>query len=262
MFFKLTRIKILGAALPLTALACASANPQTRSIEPTQRPLAFVSLHDIDSTIVLDLRYFGSHNFIGQRILGYKAEKCLLTQPAAQALKAAQDELRPYGLSLKVYDCYRPQRAVDTFIAWAENKEAIKMKAEFFPRIAKEQLFLEGYLAKKSGHSRGSAVDLTIVPLPVSPQETYREGDALRDCTLPAAQRFGDNSLDFGTGYDCFDARANSENPTVNSEHKVRRLMLRALLEKHGFRVAKSEWWHFTLQKEPYPKTYFDFEVE
>jgi D-alanyl-D-alanine dipeptidase len=220
-----------------------------------------VSLAEVDPSIVLELRYYGSHNFLGHRVLGYQAEVCLLTRPAAEALRAVQADLRPFGLSLKAYDCYRPQRAVDTFIAWAKDLGDTKMQAEFYPRLPKPRIFPEGYLLERSGHSRGSTIDLTLIALPAAAQEPYRDGDALRDCGLPAGQRFGDNSLDFGTGYDCFDSLANVEDPRLSVDQRTRRLLLRALMEKHGFKRYPDEWWHFTLRDEPYPATWFDFEV-
>jgi len=251
------------AALSALALAAACAHaPAVAGGTVAARPADFVSLAEVDPSIVLELRYFGSHNFLGHPVLGYRAEKCLLTRRTAEALRAVQADLRPFGLSLKAYDCYRPQRAVDTFIAWAKDFGERKMQAEFYPRVPKDRIFAEGYLVERSGHSRGSTIDLTIIALPAGPQETYREGDALRDCGLPPGQRFGDNSLDFGTGYDCFDSLANVEDPRPGVDQRARRVMLRALMEKHGFKRYDPEWWHFTLREEPYPQTWFDFEIE
>jgi len=252
----------VSLALGSVFVACASAKPVPPRGTVAERPDAFVSLSELDATILLDMRYFGAHNFMGTRVLGYNAEKCLLTRPAALALKGVQDDLRPFGLGLKAYDCYRPQRAVDTFVAWAKDFADTKMKAEFYPRVPKDRIFREGNLLERSGHSRGSTIDLTVVPLPGPPQETYKDGDPLRDCGLPASERFRDNSLDFGTGYDCFDALANVDNSSVGLEQKIKRLMLRALMEKHGFKPYPPEWWHFTLRDEPYPDTFFDFEIE
>lgn len=246
-------------ALMMGALVgCASPGKQAR-VEA--RPDDFVSITDLDSTILVELRYFGNHNFTGASVPGYRGEKCLLTRTAAQALAKVQADLRPYGLTLKVYDCYRPQRAVDAFIAWAKDLQDTKMEKEFYPGLAKDRIFPEGYLAERSGHSRGSTVDLTIVPVPPAPQDVYSDGVPLRACTLPSGERFKDNSLDFGTGWDCFNALSNLENPSIPLDAKVRRLALRALMEKHGFKPATSEWWHFTQTREPYPDTYFDFEV-
>lgn len=253
---------VAGAACARSPVALAPAEGQAAHPATATRPADFASIRDVDPTIAVDLRYFGTHNFMGRPVAGYRAEKCLLTRAAAAALAEVQKDLRPYGLGLKVYDCYRPQRAVDSFIAWAKDAADARMQGEFYPRVDRSRLFAEGYLAERSGHSRGSTVDLTVIPLPPPPQEPWSEGSPLRDCALPAGQRFGDDSLDFGTGYDCFDPRSNLENASIPLEARVRRLMLRALMEKRGFVPVPSEWWHFTLAGEPYPGTYFDFEVE
>jgi D-alanyl-D-alanine dipeptidase len=252
----------VSLALGLALAACAPAKPVPPRGTVAERPDTFVSLSDLDPTILLELRYFGTHNFMGRRVLGYKAEKCILTRQTALALKGVQDDLRPFGLTLKAYDCYRPQRAVDTFVTWAKDFGDTRMQAEFYPRIPKDRIFREGYLLERSGHSRGSTIDLTVVPVPVPQQETFKDGDPLRDCGLPASERFRDNSLDFGTGYDCFDALANVDNPSIGLDQRTKRLMLRALMEKHGFKPYPPEWWHFTLRDEPYPETFFDFEIE
>lgn len=254
-----------AACLALAGVVLGCTSPTRQSRPPPRvdaRPDDFVSITDLDPTVVVELRYFGSHNFTGRPVPGYRAQKCLLTRPAAQALAAVQDDLRPYALSLKVYDCYRPQRAVDSFIAWAKDPSDTKMKGEFYVEVPKDRIFEKGYLLERSGHSRGSTVDLTIVPRPSPPQESYKEGDPLRDCTKPPGERFRDNSLDFGTGYDCFNPLSNLENPDIPLDAKVRRLALRALMEKRGFKPVQEEWWHFTLVGEPYPDTYFDFEVQ
>lgn len=251
------RVQAMVTAVML-ALACAPAQQQagTPAVSPD-----FVSVSDIDSTIVVEARYFGSHNFIGRRIDGYDAPKCLLARPAAMALKAVQDDVRTYGLSVKTYDCYRPQRAVADFAAWARVISDTKMKAEFYPSIDKTRLFELGYIAERSGHSRGSTVDLTLVPFPTPAQPVYRDGEPLVNCTAPADTRFRDNTLDMGTGYDCFDERSHTANPAVGATAARNRLLLKAVMEKHGFVNYEQEWWHFTFRPEPYPSTYFDVPV-
>jgi D-alanyl-D-alanine dipeptidase len=252
----------LGAVLSVLAAAGAGAEPRRPATE-ARRPATFVSIADVDPTILVELRYLGSHNFLGRPVPGYRAERCLLTRAAALALARVQGDLRPYGLSLKVYDCYRPQRAVDAFVAWAKDPHDTAMQAEFYPRVRKDRLFRDGYIAERSGHSRGSTVDLTVVRAPARPvRGEQRGGGPLRDCTLPAEPRPGDGTLDLGTAYDCFDPLSRPESAGIPHEARVRRLLLRAVMEKHGFRPTATEWWHFTLAREPYPRTYFDFVVE
>ncbi|MCG6537217.1 MAG: M15 family metallopeptidase, partial [Syntrophales bacterium LBB04] len=170
----------------------------------SKMPERFVDVQEVVPTLLLDIRYFGPHNFIGERIDGYNAPKCLLTRQAAAALARVQRDLEPFSLSLKIYDCYRPQRAVDHFVRWAKNIGDVRTQAEFYPTLDKKDLFTGGYIPSKSGHSRGSTVDLTIVALPAARPAPYRPGEQLRACYLPAEQRFPDNGLDMGTGYDCF----------------------------------------------------------
>jgi len=213
-------------------------------------------------SILLDMRYYGPHNFIGERIEGYNAPKCLLTKEAAAALAMVQKELEAQSLSLKVYDCYRPQRAVDHFVRWAQDMNDTKTKKEFYPTIKKRDLLRKAYIGARSSHSRGSSVDLTIVPLPASEEPAYQPGDALYECYLPAGKRFQDNSLDMGTGFDCFHERSHTTNRKPGEKYMRNRLLLKNIMEKHGFKGYAREWWHYTLRREPFPKTYFDFAVE
>lgn len=249
---------VLAGVAAFGAAACGNTKPSS----PKADESAFVSVAEIDPTIVVDARYFGEHNFIGGRINGYEAPKCLLTKEAATALADVQRELRPMGLGLKTYDCYRPQRAVDQFVSWAKDLGDTTMRAEFYPTVEKANLFRDGYIAEKSGHSRGSTLDLTIVALPAPDQEQYHSGDPLRACTLPADQRFRDNSLDLGTGYDCFDPLAHTADPAPSSTQRALRELLVNLMDEHGFKNLAEEWWHFTLKNEPFPNTYFDFPIQ
>jgi D-alanyl-D-alanine dipeptidase len=223
------------------------------------------SFEDVEAripSILLDMRYYGPHNFIGERIAGYNAPKCLLTKEAAAALAGVQKELEAQSLSLKVYDCYRPQRAVDHFVRWAQDMNDTKTKKEFYPTIKKRDLLRKAYIGTRSGHSRGSSVDLTIVPLPASGEPTYQPGDTLHECYLPAGKRFQDSSLDMGTGFDCFHELSHTTNWKTGKKQMRNRLLLKNIMEKHGFKSYAREWWHFTLRREPFPKTYFDFAVE
>lgn len=222
-------------------------------------PASFVALEDVDATILQDMRYRTAYNFVGRRIDGYREPLCILDRRAARALERAQARLREQGYTLKVYDCYRPQRAVDHFVRWSRN-DSRRMKREFYPRERKAQLFDRGYLARRSGHSRGSTVDLTLVRLPAKPQPAWsRDAFGLTRCTAPYRRRFPDNSIDMGTSYDCFDTRSR----TFDSRGRVRanRLRLRRVMDRAGFAPYDNEWWHFTLRDERYPDRYFDFPV-
>jgi D-alanyl-D-alanine dipeptidase len=225
-------------------------------------PGSFVDIQKVIPDVVLDIRYYGPHNFVGERVDGYLAPKCYLTKEAAEALAGVQKDLKPYSLSLKIYDCYRPQRAVNHFVRWATEIENTKTKKEFYPTIDKRNLFKDGYIAEKSGHSRGSTLDLTIVPSPAPAQPQYSPGQKLYECYLPAAKRFRDNSIDMGTGFDCFHELSHTANKNIGRQQKINRRLLKSLMEKHGFRNYDKEWWHYTLNNEPYPDTYFNFVIE
>jgi D-alanyl-D-alanine dipeptidase len=227
----------------------------------SQIPEGFLDIKALVPSIALDMRYATYHNFLGEPIRGYEANRCILTVAAALALKRVQEELKPFALSLKIYDGYRPQRAVNHFVEWAKDLSDIGMKKEFYPTVDKKHLFRDGYIASRSGHSRGSTVDLTIVPVPVPKQELYVLGQDLCECHLPADKRFKDNTIDMGTGFDCFHERSWTASRQIGAQQRANRLLLKTLMEKHGFRNYKKEWWHYTLKNEPFPDTYFDFVI-
>ena len=246
-----------GAALTIAA-ALALAAPAAAQ---EKAPAGFVSLKAEVPSIVVEMRYLTAHNFIGRPIRGYRDPLCIVTRETAEALFKAQEAVRAEGYTLKVYDCYRPQRAVDDFVAWGKRLRDQRMKAEFYPRVDKRDVFKDGYIATKSGHSRGSTVDLTLVRRPPARQERYRRGDRLRDCAAPRAKRFRDNSIDMGTGYDCFDPLSHPFNARVKGKQRANRMILRRAMLAAGFKGLETEWWHFTLRDEPYPETFFDFPV-
>lgn len=225
------------------------------------RPNDFVDVKNLIPQIELDMRYYTIHNFVGRKINGYLAPVCLLTKPAANALKLVEGRLLAIGLTLKVYDCYRPQRAVNDFANWATQINNTAMQAEFYPTVAKKDLFKEGYIDYHSGHSRGSTLDLTIVPVN-SIIPNYAKGTKLVNCTEPQNKRFPDNSLDFGTGFDCFSPVAHPSYQEVSAQARANRLLLQSLMQQAGFKPLDTEWWHFTLVNEPYSNTYFDFPVK
>ncbi len=244
------------AVTALIALTTFSAPAQAS--EP-KAPAEFVALSDVAPTILHEIRYRGRHNFVGRKIDGYLEPLCILTRQAAEGLRKAQRELLRQGYTLKVYDCYRPQRAVDHFVRWAKDLTDEKMKAEFYPNVAKDRLFADGYIAEKSGHSRGSTVDLTIVKVPPRPQRPFRPGEPLVPCFSP--DRFPDNMVDMGTGYDCFDTLSHTEDPRITGQARANRQLLKGTLASAGFRNLAEEWWHYTLNGEPFPDTFFDFPV-
>jgi D-alanyl-D-alanine dipeptidase len=205
-------------------------------------PADFVDAATVVPALVVDMRYFGSDNFIGERIDGYEHPRCLLAQPAAGALARVQRELAARGLALKVFDCYRPARAVAHFMRWARDLDDTKRKAEFYPGVDKRDLFKLDYIAERSGHSRGATVDLTLV------RRALATGQA-------------DAEVDMGTPFDLFDSRSWPSDRTVGAAARRNRARLAAAMARAGFKPYDKEWWHFTLAREPFPNTYFDFPV-
>ncbi len=189
-------------------------------------------------SIVIEARYAGTHNFVGEVIDGYSTPKAYLSAKALEALSRVQSSLSEFGLGLKVFDGYRPQRAVNHFVRWAEDLQDTRMKQEFYPHVDKSKLFSEGYIASRSGHSRGSTVDLTLIDL--------------------ATQE----ALDMGTPWDFFDLRSWPSSTEPNAKQRANRALLRSVMTAQGFRPLQTEWWHFTLNDEPFPDTYFDVPIE
>ncbi|MCK5189490.1 MAG: M15 family metallopeptidase [Methylococcales bacterium] len=202
-------------------------------------PDAFVDIKDIIPNIKLEMPYYGADNFVGLRIDGYESPRCLLTKKAASALKKVQAELQTFGLGLKIYDAYRPQQAVDHFVRWAKDLNDTRMKLKYYPNVDKKNLFTDGYIAEKSGHSRGSTVDLTIVSF---------NSNKIQE-------------LDMGTRWDFFGPQSWPSNASVSPAQKAHRMLLQVLMTKHGFKPIKEEWWHFTLKDEPFSNTYFNFVI-
>jgi len=212
-------------ALLLTAAVAA------RAAEPS-----LVDLAAVDDTIEQEPRYAGSNNFLGRPVRGYGTAKVMLTREAAVALSRAQEAAVARGLSLRVYDGYRPQRAVDHFVEWAADPDDTVARAAYYPDVPKDELFERGYIARRSGHSRGSTVDLTLT----------RDGEP----------------LPMGTDFDFFGELSHTEHPAITGEARENRLLLRRIMAAAGFRNYVKEWWHYTLIDEPYPDRYFDMPVE
>jgi zinc D-Ala-D-Ala dipeptidase len=200
-------------------------------------PPGFVDAAAVVDGLVVDMRYFGDTNFVGERINGYERARCVLSAPAASALAAVQRDLVARGLGLKVFDCYRPQRAVAHFVRWAQRIDDVKRKRDFYPDVDKRDLFKEGYISERSGHSRGSTVDLTLV------------------------RRADGRELDMGSPFDFFSPKSWPSDTSVGAQAQANRALLAAAMRRGGFRPYDKEWWHFTLVDEPFPDTYFDFPV-
>jgi D-alanyl-D-alanine dipeptidase len=201
-------------------------------------PDGFVYLSDVDKTIKSELRYLSSNNFIGKPIDGYSNNRVIITKPAAINLKKIQTELLKKGFSLKIFDAYRPQQAVNHFVKWAKVLNDTLMKKEYYPEVLKSELFNLGYIASKSGHTRGSTLDVTIINI-----KTAKE-------------------LDMGSPYDFFGVQSHPFYPKISKEQKENRVLLRAIMLQNNFKPYENEWWHFTLIEEPFPNTYFNFPVK
>jgi D-alanyl-D-alanine dipeptidase len=220
-----------GIALALLVSTGQAAWPQA------PLPSGFADAAAVADGLALDMRYFGNNNFVGERIDGYERPRCLLSAQAAEALAAIQSSLAARGLGLKVFDCYRPQRAVAHFVRWAQKADDVRRKPQFYPEVDKRDLFKDGYISERSGHSRGSTVDLTLV------------------------RRADGRELDMGSPFDFFSPRSWPTDRGVSAQAQENRALLAEAMTAGGFRPYDKEWWHFTLVNEPFPETYFDFPV-
>ena len=198
----------------------------------------FVSLTEAVPDAILEIRYFSTYNFVGERIDGYLAPTALMTREAADSLRAVSDDVIKLGYRLKIYDAYRPQCAVDHFVRWASDITDTTMRRYFYPDVDKSLLFAEGYIAEKSGHTRGSTVDLTLFDM-----NTEKE-------------------VDMGGTFDWFGVESHPNYRDITEEQYANRMILRDAMLRHGFKPLDEEWWHFTLKDEPFPDTYFKFPVK
>ena len=228
-------------SLPALALAWCLPGFTASAASPAEvihdLPEGFVYVHQTIPDLQVNLRYHSDDNFMGRMIDGYEADRLILTGAATEALARVQDALRPMGLSLLVYDGYRPQRAVDHFVRWAEDLDDQVNKAAYYPDVDKRVLFSEGYIADRSGHTRGSTLDLTITDTATG------------------------EPLDMGTPWDHFGPESWPDYSAVTPQQRANRLLLRSLMLGAGFVPYAQEWWHFTLADEPFPDTYFEFPV-
>ena len=243
--------------LALLAVSCSGKSsenntsaPDPQTQEAAMDTSAFVNITDVVPDVILEIRYFGTYNFVGARIDGYEQPTALLTRQAADSLKAVSDDLKAQGYRLKIYDAYRPQKGVDHFVRWGKAIDDTLMKRYFYPNECKDSLFIKDYIATHSGHSRGSTLDLTLFDM-----NTEKE-------------------LDMGGTFDWFGRESHPDycgNPEtgeftgkdgkLTKEQFENRMILRRAMLAHGFKPYECEWWHFTLRNEPFPDTYFAFPV-
>ena len=202
------------------------------------RPAGFVVVNEAMPAAVFDIRYYTGDNFLGVRVDGYGKPLCILTRQALRALREVRRDVNAEGFELKIFDCYRPQRAVDHFVRWVNDPADQKEKSRYYPNEDKSRLVEKGYIADKSGHSRGSTVDLTLV--------AASDG----------------RELDMGTPFDYFDTLSNTLDPRIVGRQAQNRALLKTAMERRGFVNYDKEWWHYTLADEPFPDTYFDFPIE
>jgi len=250
------KTSLLWAVVSMSLAGCAGQGDGDIAL-----PDGFVSLSEVSDSIQLDIRYYTSNNFIGRPIAGYFAAKCVLSEAAATALTSAQALAAAQGYALKIYDCYRPQQAVNDFVNWAADPDDILQQHRFYPAVPKQELFSQGYIAERSGHSRGSTVDLTLVPFGSSQPQVDPFANRY-DCRQPRPLRYPDNSLEMGTGYDCFDALSHTDSGGISDEARQNRQLLRSIMETAGFANYPQEWWHYTLNNEPYTDRYFNFPIQ
>ena len=206
--------------------------------EKNKLPDGFVLVSDVVPDIIQEIRYYTTYNFVGNRIDSYNAPVAILSKRAAEALKIASDDFMSKGYYIKIFDAYRPKSAVKHFVRWAENSNDTKMKSIFYPSVDKKSLFDLGYIAKKSSHSRGSTLDMTLINM-----KTGKE-------------------LDAGSPFDLFDEASHHGTNKITLKQAKNRMIIKDTMEKTGFKAYTNEWWHYTLINEPYPDTYFDFPVD
>lgn len=229
--------KIILSIMAVIALAACFSSSDTEEVKPDDAS-GFVLLTDYVPDAILEIRYYSTYNFVGERIDGYEQPTALLTKKAAEALAKASADLKSQGYRLKIYDAYRPQCGVDHFVRWAKDENATEMKAYFYPELEKNVLFPQDYIMEKSGHTRGSTLDLTIFDM-----ATGKE-------------------VDMGGTFDYFGERSHPDyREGITDQQYANRMILRDAMVKAGFNPLYSEWWHFTLKDEPYPDTYFTFPV-
>ena len=262
-YMQMKKYLLLAAVFAVVCGACVitscNSNDDTPVVSPTDDSSQFVTLSEAVPDAILEIRYYGTYNFVGARIDGYEEPTALLTKQAAKALKEVSDDVMSQGYRLKIYDAYRPQKGVDHFVRWAADLSDTKMKPYFYPDLDKSVLFEQEYIMEKSGHTRGSTVDLTLFDMATEKEvdmggtfDWFGPESHPDFCGNPETGEYtGDNSK----------SPAEPKRSITEQQFKNRMILRRAMLA-HGFKPLDSEWWHFTLKNEPFPNTYFTFPVK
>ena len=229
----------------------------SKKVMPTDDNSEFVNITDVVPDAILEIRYYSTYNFVGERIDGYMEPTALMTREAADSLQAVSKDVMAQGYRLKIYDAYRPQMGVDHFVRWSKDIPDTLMKTYFYPELDKSVLFPQNYIMEKSGHTRGSTVDLTLFDMATEKEldmggtfDWFGEENHPDFCGNPETGEYtGDNSM-------------SPVGRSITAEQFANRMLLRQAMLRHGFKAIDSEWWHFTLVDEPFPDTYFTFPVK
>ncbi|HEY3681100.1 MAG TPA: M15 family metallopeptidase [Bradyrhizobium sp.] len=246
--------------LNFTALILLTAIAPSGSLAAQALPGDFVYLRDLEPSVIQDVRYAGSNNFMGRPMAGYGAAECVVKRSVGLALQKVQQELAPQRLSLKMLDCYRPARAVADMVTWSQNGKETAVERRYNPAFSKRELFRLGYIANHSQHSTGAAVDLTLADLRADNSAVFDPAKTYADCTAPVAARAPEGSVDMGTGYDCSDVKGHTASPAIAASQRRWRNLLVAAMARQGFVNYSKEWWHFSLPEAAGPA--YDFPIK
>jgi len=249
---------VLASVMPHDGMGQMTQAPPARTAEALPKPLVY--LRDVDPSIVQDMRYAGSNNFTGAVVPGYTAAECILTRQTAEALATVQRHVAKLRLSLKVYDCYRPARAVSAFMRWTRSASGNTTSSRFHPVVPRHRLAALGYISARSAHSRGHVVDLTLVPMPRHETPIFVPEPIYGTCTASVEQRAPDDSLDMGTAFDCFDERSSTHASGISDAQARNRQSLADAMKRAGFVTYHREWWHFSFPAGD-PGRIFDVDV-
>lgn len=251
-------VAVIGIGNMVVTTSCSNGEEKNSvALSATDDNSNFVNITDVVPDVILEIRYYGTYNFVGSRIDGYEEPTALLTKQAAKALKAVSDDVMKRGYRLKIYDAYRPQKGVDHFVRWASNLNATEMKDYFYPDLDKKVLFEQEYIYERSGHTRGSTIDLTLFDM-----KTEKELDMGGTFDWFGPESHPDFCGNPETGKYTGDNSKSPKGRSITAQQFANRMILRNAMLRHGFKPLDTEWWHFTLKDEPFPDTYFTFPVK